>query len=69
MKGMRQMKFFFTLLLYILRVLEAMSNERLFAHQFGKTALNWDTESKSKPNSLLHAITKFEFVITHITTG
>ena len=45
-----------------------MSNERLFADQFGVTAWNWDTDSKSKANSLLHAISNFEFIITHITT-
>ena len=46
-----------------------MSNERLFANQLGETAFTWDTDSKSKPNSLLHAVSKFEFIITHITTG
>jgi len=59
---------FFALLPSILRALEAMSNERLFADQFGVTAWNWDTDSKSKANSLLHAISNFEFIITHITT-
>jgi len=45
-----------------------MSNERLFANQFGETAWNWDTDSKSKANSLLHAVSNFEFIITQITT-
>jgi len=45
-----------------------MSNERLFANQFGVTAWNWDTDSKSKTNSLMHAVSNFEFIITHITT-
>jgi len=40
---------FFALLPSILRALEAMSNKRLFANQFGETAWNWDTDSKSKP--------------------
>ena len=44
-----------------------MSNERLFANQFGETAWNWETDSKSKANSLLHAVSNFEFIITHIT--
>ena len=61
---------FFGLLPSILRVLEAtcMSNERLFADQFGETAWNWDTDSKSKANNLLHAVSNFEFIITQITT-
>ena len=45
-----------------------MSNERLFADQFGETAWNWDTDSKSKANNLLHAVSNFEFIITQITT-
>jgi len=45
-----------------------MSNERLFANQFGETAWNWDTDSKSKENSLLHAVPNFEFIIIQITT-
>jgi len=59
---------FFALLPCILRALEAMSNERLFAYQFGETAWNSDTNSKSKANSLLHAVSNFEFIITQITT-
>ena len=41
---------FFALLPSVLKALEAMSNERLFADQFGETARNWDTDSKSKAN-------------------
>ena len=52
----------------ILRALEAMSNERLFADQFGETAWNWVTDSKSKTNNLLHAVSNYEFIITKITT-
>ena len=52
----------------ILRALEAMSNEQLFADQFGETAWNWDTDSKRKANNLLHAVSNFEFIITQITT-
>ena len=59
---------FFALLPSILRALAAMSNERLFADQFGETAWNWDTDSKSKANNLLHAVSNFEFIITQITT-
>ena len=59
---------FFALLPSILRALEGMSNERLFANQFGETAWNWGTDSKSKANSLLHAVSNFEFIITQITT-
>jgi len=58
---------FFGLLPSIIRALEAMSNERLFANQFGETAWNWKTDSKSKANSLLHAVSNFEFIITQIT--
>ena len=47
---------FFAVLPSILRALEAMSNERLFADQFGETAWNWDTDNKSKANNLLHAV-------------
>ena len=49
-------------------IIEAMSNEGLFGNQFGETAWNWDTDSKSKANSLLHAVSNFEFIITQITT-
>ena len=59
---------FLALFLSILRVLEAMSNERLFENQFGETAWNWDTDSKSKANGLLHALHKVEFIITLLTT-
>ena len=59
---------FFALLPSILRALEAMSNERLFADQFGETAWNWDTDSKSKANNLLHAVSNFEVIITQIAT-
>ena len=59
---------FFALFPSILRALEAMSNERLFANQFGETAWNWDTARKSKANSLLHAVSNFEFIITQVTT-
>ena len=59
---------FFARLSSILRALEAMSNERLFADQFGETAWNWDTDSKSKANNLLHTVSDFEFIITQITT-
>ena len=59
---------FFAVLPSILRALEAMSNERLFADQFGETAWNWDTDSKSKANNLLHAVSNFEFIIAQITT-
>ena len=59
---------FFARLSSILRALEAMSNERLFADQFGETAWNWDTDSKSKANNLLHEVSNFEFIITQITT-
>ena len=45
-----------------------MSNERLFADQFGETAWNWVTDSKSKTNNLLHAVSNYEFIITKITT-
>ena len=58
---------FFALLPSILKALEAMSNERLFADQFGETTWNWDTDSKSKANNLLHAVSNFEFIITQIT--
>jgi len=58
---------FFALLPSILRALEGMSNERLFANQFGETAWNWGTDSKSKANSLLHAVSNFEFIIPQIT--
>ena len=44
-----------------------MSNERLFADQFGETAWNWDTDSKSKANNLLHVVSNSEFIITQIT--
>ena len=43
-------------------------NERLFVDSFGETAWNWDTDSKSKANNLLHAVSNFEFIITQITT-
>ena len=59
---------FLALFLSILRALEAMSNERLFENQFGETAWNWDTDSKSKANGLLHALHKVEFIITLLTT-
>ena len=59
---------FFALLPSILKALEAMSNKRLFADQFGETAWNWDTDSKSKANYLFHAVSNFEFIITQITT-
>lgn len=59
---------FFALFPSIVRALEAMSNERLFANQFGETAWNWDADSKSKANSLLHAVSNFQFVITQVTT-
>jgi len=59
---------FFALLPSILRALEGMSNERLFANQFGETTWNRDTHSKSKANSLLHAASNFEFIINQITT-
>ena len=59
---------FFALLPSILRALEAISNERRFADQFGETAWNWDTDSKSKENNLLHAVSNFEFIIAQITT-
>ncbi|XP_044170439.1 zinc finger MYM-type protein 1-like [Acropora millepora] len=59
---------FFALLPSILKALEAMSNERLFADQFGETTWNWETDSKSKANNLLHAVSNFEFIITQITT-
>jgi len=58
---------FFALLPSILRALEGMSNERLFANQFVETAWNWGTDSKSKANSLLHAVSNFEFIIPQIT--
>jgi len=45
-------------------IIEAMSNVRLFANQFGEPVWNWDTDSKSKANSLLYAVSNFEF-ITH----
>jgi len=45
-----------------------MSNERLLANQFRETASNWDTDNKSKVNSLLHAVSNFEFMITQIKT-
>ena len=59
---------FFALFLSILRALEALSNERLFGNQFGETAWNWDTDSKSKANGLLHALYKVEFIISLLTT-
>ena len=39
-----------------------MSNERLFANQFEETA------NKGKANSLLHAVSNFESIISHVTT-
>ena len=59
---------FFAVLPSILTALEAMSNERLFANQFGETVWNWDTDSKSKAKSLLHPVSNFEFIITQIMT-
>ena len=59
---------FFALLPSILRALEAMWNKRLFADQFGEIAWNWDTDSKSKANNLLHAVSNFEVIITQIAT-
>ena len=59
---------FFALLPSILRALEAMSNERLFADQSGESAWNRDTDSKSKANNLLHAVSNFELISTPITT-
>ena len=59
---------FFALFPSILRALEAMANERLFANQYGDTAWNWDTESRNKANSLLNAVSNFAFIITQVTT-
>ena len=59
---------FFALLPSVLRALEAMSNERLFADQSGESAWNRDTDSKSKANNLLHAVSNFELISTPITT-
>jgi len=36
-------------------------------NQFWETAWNWDTDSKSKANSLLYAVCNFQFIITQIT--
>ena len=52
----------------MIRALEAMSNERMFASQLGQTAWNWDTDSKTKANSLVHAVSNFKFIITRVTT-
>lgn len=68
LKGIEAHEVFFAVLPSILTALEAMSNERLFANQFGETVWNWDTDSKSKAKSLLHPVSNFEFIITQIMT-
>jgi len=55
---------FFALFSSMMRALEVMANERLFAGQYGDAAWSWDTDSKNKASGLANAISSFSFIIT-----
>ena len=58
---------FFALFSCIMRVLEVIANERLFAGQYGDAAWSWDTDTKDKASGLANAISSFSFIITLLT--
>ena len=58
---------FFALFLCIMRALEVMANERLFAGQCGDAAWSWDIDTKNKASGLANAISSFSFIITLLT--
>ena len=58
---------FFALFSCIMRALEVMANERLFAGQYGDAAWSWDTDTKNKASELANAISSFSFLITLLT--
>ena len=52
---------FFALFSCIMRALEVMANECLFAGQYGEAAWNWDTDTNNKASGLANAISSFSF--------
>ena len=58
---------FFAFFSCIMRALEVMANEHLFAGQYGDAAWSWDTVTKNKASGLTNAISSFYFIITLLT--
>ena len=55
---------FFALFSCILRALEVMANEHLFADQYGNAAWSWNTDTNNKASAVANAISSFSFIIT-----
>ena len=53
---------FFALFSNVMRALEVMANERLFAGQYGGAAWSWDTDTKNKASGLANAISSFSCI-------
>ena len=66
----RSLRGFLRPLLVIMRALEVMANESLFAgqyHEYGDAAWSWNTDTKNKASGLANAISSFSFLITLLT--
>ena len=60
---------FFALFSCIMRALEVMANERLFAGQYGDAAWRWDTDTKNKVSRLANAISSFSGFYNQLVDG
>ena len=53
----------------IMRALEVMAHERLFAGQYGDAAWRWDTDTKNKVSRLANAISSFSGFYNQLVDG
>ncbi|XP_020899640.2 52 kDa repressor of the inhibitor of the protein kinase [Exaiptasia diaphana] len=56
---------FYSLYKAVVKTVEVITNERLYAEDYG--TWQWDQETRTKANGFLTAITQFQFIVTMIT--